>query len=184
MSTRPSRSFRIGILAFSLLSSVALADPAEDMARGEEAFNKEDLSKAMEFFSKAAKQNYAPAQVRLGEILDTSEYDQEAVEWYRKAAEQGNPAGEYDLGHMYVSGEGVEENAEKALYWFRRAAEKNYLLAVKSLAHAYRKGELGLTIDLEQAKLLEDKASILEAAAKKAEAQKAKAEKTKQGARK
>jgi uncharacterized protein len=181
MSSRPSQSFWIGILAFSMLSSIALADPAEDLARGEEAFNKEDLSAAMALFTKAAEQNYAPAQVRLGELLDSSEFDKEAAEWYRKAAEQGYAAGEYALGHMYVNGEGVEKSADKALYWLKRAASKNNSLAVKTLAQAYRKGELGLTIDLDKAKLYEDNASILDAMAKKAEAKKA-AELTKKGA--
>jgi TPR repeat protein len=183
MSTRPSQTFRISILAFSMLSSIALADPVEDMALGEAAFNKEDVTTAIAFFTKAAQQNYAPAQVRLGELLDSSEYNKEAVEWYRKAAEQGDPDGEYDLGHMYVTGEGVEKNAEKAVYWLSRAAAKNHILAVSTLAQAYRKGELGLAIDLDKAKLYESNASILEAMARKAEAKKA-AELTKKGAEK
>ena len=162
----------IGFLVASLLPSIALADPAEDLALGEKAFNNEDLSGAMALMAKAAKANYAPAQVRFGEILDASEYDKEAADWYRKAAEQGDAAGEYHLGHMYTVGEGVEKNPEKALYWFRRAAEKNHLLAVKTLADAYQNGLLGLTIDLNMAKLLEDKAKILAAAARRADAAK------------
>lgn len=185
MNTRTSRLFRTGILALNLLSSLALADPAEDTALGEAAFNREDLTVAMEYFTKAANQNYAPAQVRLGEILDASEFNKEAADWYRKAAEQGNAAGEYHLGHMYAVGEGVERSDEKALYWLERAAEKNDLLALKTLAHAYQKGELGLNVDLEQAKSLENRANVLDAkarrAAKKAAAVKA-AEKAKQGA--
>ena len=173
MSTRRGWSFRIGFLAFSLLSSIARADPAEDMALGEAAFNREDLPVAISFLTKAAKQGYAPAQVRLGEIMDVSEYDKDAVDWYRKAAEQGDAAGEDHLGRMYIVGEGVEKNAEKALYWLKRAAEKDYPLAVGTLAQAYLKGELGLTIDLVQAKLLEDRARILKAAARRADAKKA-----------
>jgi len=173
MSTRPSQPFWIAILAFGMLSSIALADPAEDMALGEEAFNKEDVTAAIAYFTKAAEANYAPAQVRLGELLDSSEYNKEAAEWYRKAAEQGNAAGEYALGHLYATGEGVEKNEEKAVYWFKRAAAKNYLFAVETLAQAYRKGELGLPIDPDQAKPYEDNAKILEALAKRMEAKKA-----------
>ena len=174
-------SCRIGILAFGMLSSIALADPAADLELGEAAFNREDVMTAITLFTKAAEQGYEPAQFRLGELLDSSEYDQEAAEWYRKAAEQGYAAGEYALGHMYARGEGVEKNAEKALYWFRRAAAKNYLLAVKTLAQAYRTGEFGLTIDLEKAKPYEDNANILETVAKRAAAKKA-AELNKKGA--
>jgi TPR repeat protein len=53
----------------------------------------------------------------------------EAVYWYRKAAEQGYPAAEYDLGRMLADGRGVpgvdaEKNGAEADAWFRRAAEK------------------------------------------------------------
>ena len=48
----------------------------------------------------------------------------EAVSWYRKAAEQGYPAAEYDLGRMLADGRGVPKNEAEAEAWFRRAAEK------------------------------------------------------------
>jgi TPR repeat protein len=185
MSTGTGRLFRVGILAFSLFSSIALADPVEDLKLGEIAFNKEDLSTAITLITKSAEAGYAPAQVRIGEILDASEFDKEASDWYRKAAEQGDPAGAYRLGHMYAVGEGLEKNSEKALYWFNRAAAKNNLLAVRTLAAAYRNGELGLTINLDKANSYDDKAQILEAAARQAEIKREKeAEKAKTGAKK
>lgn len=181
MSSRLHHSFWLAIVVFSMLSSIALADPAEDLKRAEEAYNKEDLSTALALITKAAEQNYAPAQVRLGELLDASEYDVDAAAWYRKAAEQSYAPGEYALGHMYAVGEGVEKSADKALYWFKRAASRNNLLAVRTMAQAYRNGELGLTVDLQKAKLYEDNALILEARARNEEAKKA-AESTKKGA--
>jgi TPR repeat protein len=48
----------------------------------------------------------------------------EAVYWYRKAAEQGHPPAEYDLGRMLADGRGVRKNEAEAEVWFRRAAEK------------------------------------------------------------
>jgi TPR repeat protein len=48
----------------------------------------------------------------------------EAVEWYRKAAEQGYPAAEYDLGRMLAAGRGVAKSETEAKEWFQRAAEK------------------------------------------------------------
>lgn len=182
MSSRPGLSFWIGILAITLLPSIALADPAEDLALGNAAFDKEDVIAAMAYFTKAAQQNYAPAQVRLGELLDASEYDKEAAELYRKAAEQGYAPGEYALGHMYTSGDGVEKNNERALYWLKRASAKNHMLATRTLAQAYRKGELGLAIDPDKAKLYEDNANILEATANRAEAKRKAAESNKKGA--
>lgn len=164
------KPFWIGIWAFSLpLSSIALADTAQDTARAEEAFRVGDLVKAMAFFKRAAEQGYPAAQVRLGELLDAAELNGEAVNWFRKAAEQGDAAGEFDLGQMYAKGEGVKKNAEKALYWIRRAAEKNYLPAVKLLAQFYRKGELGLAVDIQQSQFWENRERTLrhDAAAEK-----------------
>jgi TPR repeat protein len=46
------------------------------------------------------------------------------VYWYRKAAEQGYPPAEYDLGRMLADGRGVRKNEAEAEVWFRRAAEK------------------------------------------------------------
>ncbi len=45
-----------------------------------------------------------------------------AVEWYRKAAEQGYADAQYNLGHMYDKGEGVTQDYAKAMGWYRKAA--------------------------------------------------------------
>ena len=41
----------------------------------------------------------------------------------KKLAETGNSFGMYNLGLMYQSGFGTEEDPELAYYWYRRAAE-------------------------------------------------------------
>jgi TPR repeat protein len=50
----------------------------------------------------------------------------EAVYWYRKAAEQGHPPAEYDLGWMVADGRGVLKNETEAKGWLRRAAESGF----------------------------------------------------------
>ena len=44
-----------------------------------------------------------------------------AVEWYRKAADQGGALAQFNLGAMYASGQGVPQNFTEALRWFREA---------------------------------------------------------------
>lgn len=44
----------------------------------------------------------------------------------RKAAEQGNPEAQYNLGVMYAKGQGVPKDGGQALFWFRKAAEQDY----------------------------------------------------------
>ena len=45
----------------------------------------------------------------------------EAVNWFRKAAEQGYGDAQYLMGVAYEHGEGVEQDREKALAWYKKA---------------------------------------------------------------
>lgn len=68
--------------------------------------------------------------------------EQEAVEWWRKAAEQGSPGAECNLGVYYSSslGQGVPKDAQEAVKWYRKAAEQNWPAAEHDLGVAYGKG--------------------------------------------
>ncbi len=48
---------------------------------------------------------------------------EQAVAWFRKAAEQRYAGAQYALGIMYQNGDGVPQDDEQALLWFRRAAQ-------------------------------------------------------------
>ena len=47
-----------------------------------------------------------------------------ACEWYRKAADQGCPAAQYNLGVMYDRGRGVRQDHATACEWYRKAADQ------------------------------------------------------------
>jgi hypothetical protein len=87
-----------------------------------------DLTKAAEWYRKAAEQGDADGQRRLGNMYKFGngvEQDlTKAAEWYRKAAEQGNAEGQCLLGIMYEFGNGVEKDLTKAAEWYRKAAEQ------------------------------------------------------------
>ena len=46
------------------------------------------------------------------------------MKWCRKAAEQGNPQAQMNLGALLLNGQGVERNAVKGLIWIQKAAEQ------------------------------------------------------------
>ena len=46
-----------------------------------------------------------------------------AVEWYQKAADQGQSDAQYNLGIMYYDGEGVRQNYTKAKEYFGLACD-------------------------------------------------------------
>jgi len=77
---------------------------------------------------RAAEKGVPEAQFWLGVAFDQRLWfgvtdEQEALKWFRKAAEQGNPDAEATLGMDYEWGEGVKQDYGKAAYWYRRAAE-------------------------------------------------------------
>src|SRR3954466_13606089 len=53
----------------------------------------------------------------------------DAIEWYRKAAEQGLPVAQHYLGLAYVNGEGLRPDEAEAAQWFARAAAQGYASA-------------------------------------------------------
>ena len=54
--------------------------------------------------------------------LETDGYVK-AVEWYAKAAEQGNDLALYQLGCCYYSGHGIPKDEEEAIKCFKRAVK-------------------------------------------------------------
>ncbi len=63
-----------------------------------------------------------------------------AVEWYRKAAEQGHAGAQYYLGNMYFFGQGVDYNRSTAVVWYRKAAKQGHAFAQYNLGEMYQYG--------------------------------------------
>jgi hypothetical protein len=51
--------------------------------------------------------------------------DEEAVRWYRLAADQGDGNAQYNLGVMYDNGDGVPQDDVQAYMWFSLAASRS-----------------------------------------------------------
>lgn len=51
---------------------------------------------------------------------------EEAVEWFRKAAEAGHKDAQYELGMCYLRGEGVPKDDYTAYTWFKEAGRKGH----------------------------------------------------------
>ena len=56
-----------------------------------------------------------------------------AMEWFRKAAEQGHAFAQYDLGFMYANGIDVPTDNAKAMEWLRKAADQGHNDAQRKL---------------------------------------------------
>ena len=65
----------------------------------------------------------------------------EAVQWYRKAAEQGDAEAQDNLAFMYKNGQGVTQDYAQAVKWYRKAAEQGYAGAQINLGVMYDNGQ-------------------------------------------
>jgi TPR repeat protein len=65
----------------------------------------------------------------------------QAVEWYLKAAVQGDIAGEIHLAALYRDGKGVARDMVQAAGWYRKAAEQGDATAQATLGVLYSIGQ-------------------------------------------
>lgn len=75
-----------------------------------------------------ARRGNAEAQVKLGvcyvEGKGVASDDDEAVVWFKKAADLGSAKAKFQLGQMCLRGRGMTRDEVEALRWFREAAEQ------------------------------------------------------------
>ena len=126
----------------------------------------QDWSEAMKWFRKAADQGYADAQFQLGSMYGNGkgvpEDSAESMKWYRKAADQGNgeairviaevgvrkeadqgnAKAQYQLGTVYINGNGpgTPPDYAEAMKWFRKAADQGNTDAQNHIGSLYENG--------------------------------------------
>ena len=99
---------------------------------------------AQKLFLPLAESGDAESQYYLGETLLLRVYDYEnAIAWWRKAADQGHAGAQSNLGYMLTAGLGVETNHAEAIRLFRLAAQKGNAEAQYNLGAMY---DLGMSV--------------------------------------
>lgn len=76
--------------------------------------------------------------------------DEKAREWTLRAAENGHPDAQYDMGLMLMNGDGLPQDYYEAARWFRLAAEQGHSWAQGNLGTLSAQG-LGVLADTEEA---------------------------------
>ena len=127
-------SVQIATVTLLLLPLVGLAD-FESAVR---AYKSQDYHQAFEGFASLAAAGDARSQTILAIMYKYGEGVPEnpgmAGYWYRKAAEQGYPPAQYNLGAMLADGRGVEPDPIEAKVWLQKAAEAGFARASDKLA--------------------------------------------------
>ena len=75
---------------------------------------------------------------------------QDSIQWYQKAAEQGNTEALLRLAYLYYSGQGVTKDYTQAFQWWQKAATQGNADAQHNLGIMYAEG-LGVAQDYTQA---------------------------------
>jgi hypothetical protein len=139
---------RVGHSLFAALlfcSVISLMSSAETTTYGS--------NDVYEVVLKAANDGNASAQSEIGKRFarntNPPDYDN-AIIWFRKAAEQGFPSAQRNLGIGYLDGLGVAKDEAEAVRWFRKAAEQGLASAQRVLAECYLEGQ-GVSKDKEEA---------------------------------
>lgn len=115
------------LIAASTLGSGRLS--FADFADGLAAYDAGDLQAAYEAWLPLAEQGDVQAQVALAGLLETggAGFAQDltaAAEWYQRAADEGDPIAQMNLGEFYALGKGVARDPSRALALFSLAAEQ------------------------------------------------------------
>jgi uncharacterized protein len=136
--------------AFAILTFIGAgqswAGPLED---AKSAYDKGDYSTALSLWRPLAEEGNAEAQRFIGILYENGHAvprdGRQAVEWFRKAAAQGDAQAEYRLGARFVSGsDGLPEDAAQGLALMERAGENGYPRSFFWIGDYYRTGWHGI----------------------------------------
>lgn len=114
----------------------------------------EDMTRAAEWYQKAADQGLAPAQYRIGNLYEKGvgiERDVKAAKtWYQLAAGQGNASAMHNLAVLNAMGADGTTDNDSAARWFAEAAEFGVKDSQFNLGILAAKG-VGMKQNLEEA---------------------------------
>jgi hypothetical protein len=121
----------------ALAQTPAIAPSLLAKANGGDAPSQVEIG---DLYARAAAAASQDPNRRAAAALSASDY-QQAAEWYRKAAGQGNISGEMRLAVLYRDGRGVERDMAQAAEWYRKAAEQGDAGAQATLGVLYSMGQ-------------------------------------------
>ncbi|MED5533183.1 MAG: SH3 domain-containing protein, partial [Pseudomonadota bacterium] len=137
-----------------MASEIAWAQSA-DVQRAIDAYNEGDYAAAMAVWEPLANQGNRDAQFAMGVLYyeghGVNKNLDEALAWFRKAADSEHPTAMFNLGVAYWEGRGLSQNYAQAVDWWERAAESGDVASQYNLGLAYYLGK-GAQKDVDQAR--------------------------------
>ena len=132
--------FKISHKWFERAASFGIPNAMYNTGMGYYNFGEFEL--ALEWINKAAELNYPDAFNQLGEMYyfgreGVEKNLEEAIKFFRKAADLGNTSAMFHLGDCYMHGEGVEQSEAEALKWFIKRQDGDESEGMAHLAYMY-----------------------------------------------
>jgi len=133
------------LLSILLWATVVACSLASDLQSGINSYDIGDYKVAIDTLLPLAESGNSEAQDYVGRIYAVGgngiEQDlDDAISWFRKAAEQNQPQAQTNLGRMYKHGFSVEKDYSEAFIWFRRASSQGNSAGQYELGLMYEKG--------------------------------------------
>lgn len=152
----------ICVILFILFNNYAHADDVSELKNCKKLILNTKTTLAINKCKPLAEKGLAEAQYLMGELYDSPingiKSAKDSFFWHLKAANQGHPASQNNVGNSYRYAEGVKINLEKSFYWTQKSAQQNLVDAQFNLGSMYMQG-LGTNTDLKKGILLISKAA-------------------------
>jgi hypothetical protein len=100
----------------------------------------------------------AEAAFSSGQAAASSKDYVQAMQWWRKAADQGYAGAQNNVGVLFNKGWGVPQDYGQAMQWYRKAADQGYAAAQYNIGVLFLNGQ-GVLRDAAQAKMWMQKAA-------------------------
>lgn len=118
-----------------------------------EARPREDISRKVALVKMLVEESLPSAMLLYGDMYVggagvKKDYG-EALRWYRRAAELGDPVAINSVGVVFGDGQGRPKDPKEALVWFRKAAMMGDLAALRNIAYSL---DNGLALDRDPSK--------------------------------
>jgi TPR repeat protein len=116
------------LIALTIAFWTAISPARADFAAGVQAYDGGDYKTAFAEWTPLAQSGDAQAQVALADLYRSGAKGDpdmvKAVYWFRRAAVQGDPIGQLNLGEHYLTGQGVKRAPVEAYMWLSLAAAR------------------------------------------------------------
>lgn len=103
--------------------------------------NSTSTSKAISLFKVSAHRDYPQAAYQLGKLAQEAKNNSDAIEWYKKAAQQNHVKAQLELANIYYEGKLVLTDLNTGKKYYKGPAHAGYSKAMIGLGNIYYDGK-------------------------------------------